>query len=64
MSECVGSELRGDDVSKHRSPVWFSYKKGGVASGMRHVESNTYDIRRLLHVKGKKQVIGKEVRTG
>uniref|UniRef100_A0AAQ5ZYX0 HP domain-containing protein n=1 Tax=Amphiprion ocellaris TaxID=80972 RepID=A0AAQ5ZYX0_AMPOC len=37
------------------------YKKGGVASGMRHTETNTYDVKRLLHVKGKKRVIAKEV---
>uniref|UniRef100_A0A3Q2P4M0 Advillin n=1 Tax=Fundulus heteroclitus TaxID=8078 RepID=A0A3Q2P4M0_FUNHE len=37
------------------------YKKGGVASGMRHTETNSYDIQRLLHVKGKKRVVAKEV---
>uniref|UniRef100_A0A3B3YJD6 HP domain-containing protein n=1 Tax=Poecilia mexicana TaxID=48701 RepID=A0A3B3YJD6_9TELE len=37
------------------------YKKGGVASGMRHTETNAYDIQRLLHVKGKKRIIAKEV---
>ncbi|XP_007540787.1 advillin [Poecilia formosa] len=37
------------------------YKKGGVASGMRHTETNSYDIQRLLHVKGKKRIIAKEV---
>ncbi|KPP79643.1 advillin-like [Scleropages formosus] len=37
------------------------YKKGGVASGMRHIETNTYDIKRLLHVKGNKRVTAKEV---
>ncbi|KAM4581996.1 advillin [Fundulus diaphanus] len=37
------------------------YKSGGVASGMRHTETNSYDIQRLLHVKGKKRVIAKEV---
>uniref|UniRef100_A0A8C6USM8 Advillin n=1 Tax=Neogobius melanostomus TaxID=47308 RepID=A0A8C6USM8_9GOBI len=37
------------------------YKKGGVASGMRHVETNSYDVKRLLHVKGKKRVSAKEV---
>ncbi|XP_047202715.1 advillin [Girardinichthys multiradiatus] len=37
------------------------YKKGGVASGMRHIETNAYDTKRLLHVKGKKRVIAKEV---
>uniref|UniRef100_A0A673Z5T9 Villin-1 n=1 Tax=Salmo trutta TaxID=8032 RepID=A0A673Z5T9_SALTR len=37
------------------------YKKGGVASGMKQVETNTYNIRRLLHVKGKKHVVAGEV---
>ncbi|XP_069052338.1 villin-1 [Lepisosteus oculatus] len=37
------------------------YKKGGVASGMKHVETNTYNIKRLLHVKGKKNVVAGEV---
>ncbi|KAM6348664.1 villin-1 [Alca torda] len=37
------------------------YKKGGVASGMKHVETNTYNVQRLLHVKGKKNVTAKEV---
>ncbi|NXB88091.1 VILI protein, partial [Vidua chalybeata] len=37
------------------------YKKGGVASGMKHVETNTYHVQRLLHVKGKKNVVAGEV---
>lgn len=37
------------------------YKKGGVASGFKHVETNMYNIKRLLHVKGKKNVTGSEV---
>ncbi|XP_040460470.1 villin-1 isoform X1 [Falco naumanni] len=37
------------------------YKKGGVASGMKHVETNTYKVQRLLHVKGKKNVVAEEV---
>ncbi|XP_064370852.1 villin-1 isoform X1 [Dromaius novaehollandiae] len=37
------------------------YKKGGVASGMKHVETNTYNVQRLLHVKGKKNVAAGEV---
>ncbi|KAM5180596.1 advillin [Mantella aurantiaca] len=37
------------------------YKKGGVASGMKHVDSNSYDVKRLLHVKGKKNVTAAEV---
>ncbi|NXD39893.1 VILI protein, partial [Copsychus sechellarum] len=38
-----------------------SYKKGGVASGFKHVETNMYNIKRLLHVKGKKHVSATEV---
>lgn len=45
----------------NHDPVLLSFKKGGVASGMRHMETNTYDVKRLLHVKGKKRVIAKEV---
>ncbi|XP_041262354.1 villin-1 [Onychostruthus taczanowskii] len=37
------------------------YKKGGAASGMKHVETNTYNVQRLLHVKGKKNVVAGEV---
>lgn len=40
---------------------WFRYKKGGVASGFKHVESNVYSILRLLHVKGRKNVTATEV---
>lgn len=37
------------------------YKKGGVASGFQHVDTNAYDVLRLLHVKGRKHVIATEV---
>ncbi|XP_062975763.1 advillin [Elgaria multicarinata webbii] len=37
------------------------YKKGGVASGLNHVETNFYSVRRLLHVKGKRNVVATEV---
>ncbi|NXS67271.1 VILI protein, partial [Pandion haliaetus] len=37
------------------------YKKGGMASGMKHMETNTYNVQRLLHVKGKKNVVAGEV---
>jgi len=43
-------------------PCPLSYKQGGVASGMKHVETNTYNVQRLLHVKGKKNVVAAEVR--
>lgn len=59
---CLYSENLGKVKDyKFCYPVLFSYKKGGVASGMRHTETNAYDIERLLHVKGKKRVIAKEV---
>lgn len=45
-------------------PFFPSYKKGGVASGMKHTETNTYNIQRLLHVKGKKNVVAGEVSYG
>lgn len=32
-------------------------------SGMKHIETNSYDVKRLLHVKGKKRVTAKEVST-
>lgn len=38
-----------------------SIRKGGVASGMKKVETNSYDIQRLLHVKGKRNVVAGEV---
>ncbi|XP_061661016.1 villin-1 [Syngnathoides biaculeatus] len=37
------------------------YKKGGAASGFNQVETNAYDVRRLLHVKGRKHVTASEV---
>lgn len=37
------------------------YKKGGVASGFQHVDTNAYDVLRLLQVKGRKNVTATEV---
>lgn len=63
MSErCSYSEPLSEVHYKLYFSVLFSYKKGGIASGMRHTETNAYDIQRLLHVKGKKRIIAKEVR--
>lgn len=31
---------------------------------MNHVETNTYNVQRLLHVKGKKNVVAREVSNG
>ncbi|KAM3861807.1 villin-1 [Diretmus argenteus] len=67
-------EVLGDVAVQHREVQGYEsdtfrgyfkqgliYKKGGVASGMKHVETNTYNIKRLLHVKGRKHVVAIEV---
>lgn len=65
MSENVGTEgyrIKDSEINPHNcNPVLFSFKKGGVASGLKHTETNSYDVKRLLHVKGKKRVIANEV---
>ncbi|KAK5872261.1 hypothetical protein PBY51_012977 [Eleginops maclovinus] len=69
LDEFLGSTpVQHREVQGHESDAFKGYfkqgviyKKGGVASGMRHTETNTYDVKRLLHVKGKKRVIAKEV---
>ena len=47
--------------SSRTHPVWSRYKKGGHASGFHHVETNQYNVKRLLHVKGRKHVTAVEV---
>jgi len=57
-------ETEGFESKKFQSyfPSGILIKEGGVASGFAHVETNNYsEIRRLLHVKGKKNVIAREV---
>ncbi|XP_076196905.1 villin-1 [Aptenodytes patagonicus] len=56
-------EVQGHESETFRSyfKQGLIYKKGGVSSGMKHVEMNTYNIQRLLHVKGKKNVVAEEV---
>uniref|UniRef100_A0A3Q3VQ95 HP domain-containing protein n=1 Tax=Mola mola TaxID=94237 RepID=A0A3Q3VQ95_MOLML len=69
LDEFLGSSpVQHREVQNHECDTFrgyfkqgIIYKKGGVASGMRHTETNTYDVRRLLHVKGKKRAIAKEV---
>ncbi|RXM91123.1 Advillin [Acipenser ruthenus] len=62
-----GSPVQHREVQGHESDCFrgyfkqgIIYKKGGVASGMKHVETNSYDVKRLLHVKGKRNVTAKE----
>lgn len=69
LDEFLGSSpVQYREVQDHESDTFkgyfkqgIIYKKGGVASGMRRTETNTYDVKRLLHVKGNKRVIAKEV---
>ncbi|KAM9308869.1 villin-like protein [Gastrophryne carolinensis] len=63
-----GSPIQHREVQEHESETFKSYfkngliyKKGGIASGFKHVETNMYNIRRLLHVKGRKHVSATEV---
>uniref|UniRef100_A0A6Q2YTC6 HP domain-containing protein n=1 Tax=Esox lucius TaxID=8010 RepID=A0A6Q2YTC6_ESOLU len=69
LDEFLGSgPVQHREVQNHESDAFrgyfkqgIIYKKGGVASGMRHTETNSYDTQRLLHVKGKKRVSAMEV---
>lgn len=69
MDEALGgSPIQHREVQGYESAAFRSYfkngviyKKGGVASGFKHVETNMYNIRRLLHVKGRKNVTATEV---
>lgn len=57
-------ETEGYESKKFKTyfPGGILIKEGGIHSGFNHVEVNDYtDIRRLLHVKGKKNVIAREV---
>ncbi|KAM5288964.1 advillin [Ctenodactylus gundi] len=63
-----GSPVQHRETQYHESDTFrgyfkqgIIYRKGGVASGMKHVETNTYDMRRLLHVKGKRNIVATEV---
>ncbi|KAM6900471.1 villin-1 [Xenentodon cancila] len=69
LDEQLGkSPVQHREVQGYESPQFRSYfkngliyKKGGVASGFNQVETNAYNILRLLHVKGKKHVTAAEV---
>ncbi|KAK0145517.1 Advillin [Merluccius polli] len=69
LDDFLGSHaIQHREVQHHESDAFRGYfkngiicKKGGVASGMRHIETNSYNIERLLHLKGRKRVIAMEV---
>ncbi|XP_077409856.1 villin-1 isoform X2 [Vanacampus margaritifer] len=63
-----GAPVQHREVQGYESPRFRSYfkngviyKKGGVASGFDHVDTNAYNVLRLLHVKGRKHVTATEV---
>ena len=41
---------------------FLSYRKGGPASALKHVETNVYNVQQLLHIRGRKHVSATEVR--
>ncbi|XP_054979154.1 villin-1 [Sorex araneus] len=63
-----GRAVQHREVQGNESETFRGYfkqglviRKGGVASGMKHVETNSYNVQRLLHVKGKRNVVAGEV---
>lgn len=63
-----GQAVQHREVQGNESDAFRGYfkqglviRKGGVASGMKHVETNSSDVQRLLHVKGKRNVVAGEV---
>uniref|UniRef100_A0A8C7BW75 Villin-1 n=1 Tax=Neovison vison TaxID=452646 RepID=A0A8C7BW75_NEOVI len=63
-----GRAVQHREVQGNESEAFRGYfkqglviQKGGVASGMKQVKTNSYEVRRLLHVKGKRNVVAGEV---
>ncbi|XP_077011245.1 villin-1 [Tamandua tetradactyla] len=63
-----GRAVQHREVQGNESETFRGYfkkglviQKGGVASGLKQVETNSYNVRRLLHVKGKRNVVAGEV---
>jgi len=63
-----GDPVQYRETQQHESETFKSYfksgityKKGGHASGFHHVETNQFNVKRLLHVKGRKNVTAVEV---
>ncbi|XP_069792340.1 villin-1-like [Narcine bancroftii] len=63
-----GMAVQHREVQRYESQTFkgyfkkgFIYKRGGVATGLKHVESNSYNVQRLLHVKGRKNIQAGEV---
>lgn len=58
----VLTPARSNMQSYRRPHSLLSYRKGGLASALKHVETNMYNIQRLLHIQGRKHVSATEVR--
>ncbi|XP_024866437.1 gelsolin-like isoform X2 [Kryptolebias marmoratus] len=63
-----GAPIQYREIQGHESSTFsgyfksgLTYKKGGVASGFQHVETNDVDVKRLLQVKGRRVVRATEV---
>nr|XP_002128995.1 gelsolin [Ciona intestinalis] len=63
-----GYPVQFRELQDHESPTFLgyfggvvTYKKGGVASGFNHARTNISDVKRLLHLKGKRMVRMNEV---
>ncbi|XP_008066526.1 villin-like protein [Carlito syrichta] len=69
LHEALGSQtVQHREVQGHESDCFRSYfrqgviyRKGGLASDLKHVETNMYNIQRLLHIKGRKHMSATEV---
>lgn len=57
----AGAEHISQPIFSGQLTFLLRIRKGGVASGMKHVETNSSDVQRLLHVKGKRNVVAGEV---
>uniref|UniRef100_A0A1A8S6K5 Macrophage-capping protein n=1 Tax=Nothobranchius rachovii TaxID=451742 RepID=A0A1A8S6K5_9TELE len=63
-----GKPVQFREVQNHESNTFLGYfksgikyQKGGVAGGFKHVETNGTDVKRLLHVKGRRAIRATEV---
>ncbi|XP_072582578.1 villin-like protein isoform X8 [Vulpes vulpes] len=63
-----GAAVQHREAQGHESDCFRSYfrpgvlyRKGGLASALKHVETNMYNIQRLLHIQGRKHVSATEV---
>ncbi|KAM5280060.1 villin-like protein [Ctenodactylus gundi] len=69
LQEALGDQVvQHQEAQGHESDCFHSYfhpgviyRKGGPASDLRHIETNMYNIQRLLHIRGRKHVSATEV---